>query len=178
MSMSKAMAAECSGEVFLMTMTNLEDKKPVPEDGIWWQVEFPTLIDENRPANKKVTKITYIQVPDLTAAQFKILQDLPDDEKTPPEEIGRGEYWPMRPGKEQLDESKALAGKQGDSQQKRSPTTSDNHEDSQQKRSPSSIGFVKRADRSDTPVCAYGEECYPYPYPIKDMYEWYKDVAW
>jgi hypothetical protein len=57
MSMSKAMAAECSGEVFLMTMTNLNKNAYVPENGIWWQVEFPALIDENRPENKKVTKV-------------------------------------------------------------------------------------------------------------------------
>jgi hypothetical protein len=57
MSMSKAMAAECSGEVFLMTMTKLNEQANVPEDGIWWQVEFPTLIDEKRPENKKVTKV-------------------------------------------------------------------------------------------------------------------------
>lgn len=91
------------------------------------------------------------------------MQDLPDDEKSPPEELHRAEYWPNGPGKAQLDKSKAPAGKRGDSQLKRSPTT---------------IGFVKRADRSDAQICAYGEECYPYPYLIKDMYEWYKDAAW
>jgi hypothetical protein len=58
MSMSKAMASECSGEVFLMTMTNLHGKNNVPEDGIWWQVEFPTLIDKRRPENKKITKVS------------------------------------------------------------------------------------------------------------------------
>ncbi|KAH8728381.1 hypothetical protein GQ44DRAFT_784073 [Phaeosphaeriaceae sp. PMI808] len=166
MSMSKAMATECSGEVFLMTMTDLVKKAEVPEDGIWWQVEFPTLIDEKRAEDKKVTKV----MPDLTPEQFKILQDLPDDEKSPPNEIGRGEYWPRGPGKDHLDKSKLVS--------KRSPTTNNNQEDSEQKRTPSTIGFVKRADRSDTQVCAYGEDCYPYPYPIKDMYEWYKDATW
>jgi hypothetical protein len=58
MSMSKAMAAECSGEVFLMTMADLEDNADVPEDGIWWQVEFPTLIDEKRAEDKKITKVS------------------------------------------------------------------------------------------------------------------------
>ena len=58
MSMSKAMATQCSGEVFLLTMTDLKQKADVPEDGIWWQVEFPTLIDETRAGDKKVTKVS------------------------------------------------------------------------------------------------------------------------
>lgn len=58
MSMSKAMATECSGEVFVMTMTDLNSGELVPDDGIWWQVEFPTLIDEKRAADKKVTKVS------------------------------------------------------------------------------------------------------------------------
>jgi hypothetical protein len=58
MSMSKAMAAECSGEVFLLTMTKLNIGKDVPEDGIWWEVEFPTLIDPSRAEDKKVTKVS------------------------------------------------------------------------------------------------------------------------
>jgi hypothetical protein len=57
MSMSKAMATQCSGEVFLMTMTNLEEEVDVPENGIWWEVEFPTLIDDKRAADKKITKV-------------------------------------------------------------------------------------------------------------------------
>jgi hypothetical protein len=57
MSMSKAMASQCSGEVFVMTTTNLKKKEPVPENGIWWEVEFPTLIDERRAEDKKVTKV-------------------------------------------------------------------------------------------------------------------------
>lgn len=56
MSMSKAMATQCKGEVFIMTMTNLKEEQDVPEDGIWWQVEFPTLIDPNR-GDKAVTKV-------------------------------------------------------------------------------------------------------------------------
>jgi hypothetical protein len=58
MSLSKAMATQCSGEVFVMTMTNLQEDKDVPVDGIWWQVEFPTLIDPNRAEDKKVTKVS------------------------------------------------------------------------------------------------------------------------
>jgi hypothetical protein len=56
--MSKAMAMECSGEVFVMTNANLRKPDPVTEDGIWWQVEFPTLIDGNRAPEKKVTKVS------------------------------------------------------------------------------------------------------------------------
>ena len=65
MAMSKAMAMECSGEVFVMTDAKLKDDDAetgtivqVPENGIWWQVEFPTLYDGNRPANKRVTKVS------------------------------------------------------------------------------------------------------------------------
>jgi hypothetical protein len=58
MSMSKAMAAECSGDVFVMTTANLKENEDVPEDGIWWQVEFPTLIDPNRAEDKKITKVS------------------------------------------------------------------------------------------------------------------------
>jgi hypothetical protein len=117
-------------------------------------------------------------VPDLTPVQLKALQDLPDDEKSPPVEIARGEYWPNGHGKTQLDELKNPTGKRRVSQQKRSSSTSDKEEDSKQKRRNSTIGFIKRADRSDVQVCAFGEDCYPYPYPMKDMYEWYKDVVW
>jgi hypothetical protein len=56
--MSKAMAMECSGEVFLMTNADLNDNTKVPEDGIWWQVEFPTLFDGNRAPEKKITKVS------------------------------------------------------------------------------------------------------------------------
>ncbi|KAF1839132.1 hypothetical protein BDW02DRAFT_615487 [Decorospora gaudefroyi] len=174
MSMSKAMATQCSGEVFLMTMTDLHGNEEAPEDGIWWQVEFPTLIDEKREESKKVTKITYIQVPELTDEEFKEKQALPADQRRPPEELHRGEYWPKGPGKTHLDKFNA----EGGSQQKRSPTISDNREDLQQKRSPSTNGFVKRADRLDGQVCVEGDECYPYPYPMEKMYEWYKDAKW
>jgi hypothetical protein len=58
MSMSKAMAAECSGEIFLLTTTDLEKKVDVPEDGIWLGVEFPSLIDPSRAEDKKVTKVS------------------------------------------------------------------------------------------------------------------------
>lgn len=57
MAMSKAMAMECSGEVFLMSSSNLLKNEYVPENGIWWETEFPTLIDGNRPPDKKVTKV-------------------------------------------------------------------------------------------------------------------------
>jgi hypothetical protein len=63
MSMSKAMASECSGEVFLMTMTDLREKIDVPKNGIWWQVEFPTLIDPNRPEDKRITKVSTFPPP-------------------------------------------------------------------------------------------------------------------
>jgi hypothetical protein len=57
-SMSKAMAMECSGEVYVMTNADFAKREEVPEDGIWWQVEFPTLIDEARSADKKITKVS------------------------------------------------------------------------------------------------------------------------
>jgi hypothetical protein len=57
MAMSKAMAMECSGEAFLMSSSNLLENERVPEDGMWWETEFPTLIDGNRPQDKKVTEV-------------------------------------------------------------------------------------------------------------------------
>lgn len=60
MAMSKAMAMECSGEVYVMTTANLQKDQDVPANGIWWEVEFPTLIDGNRPADKKVTKVSIL----------------------------------------------------------------------------------------------------------------------
>jgi hypothetical protein len=58
--MSKAMAMECRGQVFVMTMTKLDKDEKVPTDGIWWEVEFPTLIDPNRPPEKKVDMVSII----------------------------------------------------------------------------------------------------------------------
>lgn len=57
-SMSKAMASQCSGEVFLLTTSRLHDNADVPEDGIWWQVELPGLIDPSRAQDNKVTKVS------------------------------------------------------------------------------------------------------------------------
>jgi hypothetical protein len=56
--MSKAMAMECSGEVYVMTTANLRRKEEFPEDGIWWETEFPTLIDGGRSDDKQVTKVS------------------------------------------------------------------------------------------------------------------------
>jgi hypothetical protein len=58
--MSKAMAMECSGEVFMMTNGNLQGGEGVPLDGIWWETEFPTLIDGKRKEAGKgeVTKVS------------------------------------------------------------------------------------------------------------------------
>jgi hypothetical protein len=114
----------------------------------------------------------------MTEEEIAKLKALPDDEKSPPKEMGRGEYWPNGHGQVQLDKPRAPAATPGVPQQKRSPSTNGSQGNSQQKREPSTIGFVKRADRSDAQVCAYGEDCYPYPYPIEDMYEWYKNVIW
>ncbi|KAH7070746.1 hypothetical protein BKA63DRAFT_519053 [Paraphoma chrysanthemicola] len=177
MSMSKAMAAQCKDEVFLMTMTKLAEEKDVPEDGIWWQVEFPTLIDEKR-ALGKVSKITYLQVPDITLDAFKELQALPKDQRSPPPVVQRGEYWPNGPGKKQLDKIKARRSERRSAQQEHSSNISTGRIDPQHERTTAPIGFVKRAESSDEQVCDFGEECYPYPYPIEDMYAWYKDAAW
>jgi hypothetical protein len=118
-------------------------------------------------------------VPDLTDAQLKALKELPEKDKRAPEVLSQGEYWPTGHGKTQLERFLAPAGKRGFSQQKRSPTASGQQEDSQQKRSPSTVGFVKRAEQSDgSSICSFGEDCYTYPYPIEDMYEWYKDATW
>lgn len=73
--MSKAMAMKCSGEIFMMTNFPLHKKEypedffdeddymieghpAVPEGGIWWDSEFPTLFDPKRPDNVKVTKVS------------------------------------------------------------------------------------------------------------------------
>ncbi|KAH7389371.1 hypothetical protein DE146DRAFT_161202 [Phaeosphaeria sp. MPI-PUGE-AT-0046c] len=178
MSMSKAMATECSGEVFVMTMTDLKEKQNVPTNGIWWEVEFPTLIDPNRPADKKVTKITYIQVPDKTDKEFEELRKIPQDERVPPEELFRGEYWPTGPGRDQLEGRTPPPIKRGDLQQNGNDTTSDYQRDANVERSPSTPGFVKRADRAGGEVCTYGEDCYPYPYPIENMFDWYNEATW
>lgn len=70
MSMSKAMAKQCKGEVFLMTMTDLAGNKEVPENGIWWQVEFPTLIDPNR--ENKITKVSAPQHAVVVTDDFRL----------------------------------------------------------------------------------------------------------
>jgi hypothetical protein len=106
------------------------------------------------------------------------MRALPEDEQSPPKVIARGEYWPIGHGQTQLDGPSAPAATPGVPQQKRSPSTNGSQEDSQQKREPSTIGFVKRAESSDAQVCVYGEDCYPYPYPLEDMYDWYKDIGW
>jgi hypothetical protein len=46
--MSKAMAMECKGTVYVMTNAQLNKGQGVPLDGIWWETEFPTLIDPKR----------------------------------------------------------------------------------------------------------------------------------
>jgi hypothetical protein len=97
--------------------------------------------------------------------------------KTAPKVKFTGEYWPNGVGEEHLKRFNDRAGKQGDSSQKGSFITSSHQEESWQDNTPAAMGFVKRAvDRSDTPICEYGEECYPFPYPINDMYEAYKDI--
>ncbi|KAF2821073.1 hypothetical protein CC86DRAFT_386620 [Ophiobolus disseminans] len=176
MSMSKAMASQCSGEVYLLTSTNLNDKQDVPENGILWQVEFPTLIDPNRPADKKITTISYFQVRDLTKLEFEKLKAEPVEDRTPPEILFTGEYWPTGHGKTQLEKSKSPPGKRGDPQQYQNLSNGSHQEGSPQKHSPSTVGFVRRADSPSGQLCAFGETCYPYPYPMEDMYEMYKDI--
>jgi hypothetical protein len=91
------------------------------------------------------------------------LQDLPDEERAPPEILHQGEYWPTGHGKTQLEKPKFPLSRLEVLPLEPSPPTT---------------AFVKRADRSDAGICAHGDDCYPYPYPIKDMYEWYKDATW
>jgi hypothetical protein len=141
-------------------------------------------------------------VEDLTDAEFKVLQALDEDKKTPPKELHRNDYWPEGPGKRHLnewykdpkndpsqqkrspDEFIAGAGEKEDSQQKRSPDEfnpgADKKEDPQQKRSPATHEVVRRANDNSDPdkVCKSGDDCYPYPHRINDMYEMYKDVVW
>jgi hypothetical protein len=107
------------------------------------------------------------------------LQKIPYKDRKAPEIISQGEYWPNGPGKVHLDKFRARSGTQGGSQQKRGLNPSDNEEDSQQhQHSPYTGGFVKRADRAEGELCEFGDDCYPYPYPIEDMYESYKGVVW
>jgi hypothetical protein len=117
-------------------------------------------------------------VPAIDELQLEALQNVPEEDRSPPEIEYQGEYWPNGQGQKQLERSTAPAGKRGDPQQKRSTIISREQDDSQQKYDTSTIGFVKRADRSDTGVCAFNDECYPFPYRIEDMYEWYKDINW
>ena len=61
--MSKAMAMKCKGEVFVMTSTDLRGGKDVPVQGIWWDTEFPTLIDPKRPEGLKIEKVSKLVAP-------------------------------------------------------------------------------------------------------------------
>jgi hypothetical protein len=125
-------------------------------------------------------------VKDLSKDEFEVLKNLPDDQKTPPDELGRGEYWPEGPGKRHLDDwNKGVRVVMEEaSQQKRSPDEfnagAGKKEDSQQKRSPAIHEFVTRADSNSgaDKVCMLGDDCYPYPYRMNDMYDMYKDVVW
>jgi hypothetical protein len=77
----------------------------------------------------------------------------------PPKIKARAEYWPNGPGKAQLD----IIRSQGNSKQKRSLTTS---------------GLAKRADREPDEALELGDDGYPFPYSIDDIYKWYGDVTW
>lgn len=116
----------------------------------------------------------------LSDEKFEELQNLPDDQKSPPQIVHTGEYWPTGHGKTQLEKSKKPGSKQTDPQHKRSPTNSDSdiQEHGAKEHGNSTIGFVKRADQPSGQICAPDDECYPYAYPLKDMYEWYKDAVW
>jgi hypothetical protein len=104
-------------------------------------------------------------VDELTDKEFAELISLPKDKWTAPKEKARGEYWPVGQGQKQLENTRNPAGKKRDSVLR------------QEVRS-GAAGFVKRADRSDTQICDIGEDCYPYPHSILDLYYTYKDVAW
>jgi len=179
-SMSKAMATQCKGEVFVMTMSNvaglkLEPVENIPDDGIWWQVEFPTLIDNaNRPKDKQVTKITYIQVPYKTPSQIEALRK--NGKIEPPKQLARGTYWPGAgtPGQNQLDAKKGGSGKRSNTQRSYDSDASDAKEDSQPEYNASSVEFVKRAGPVE--LCKFGEKCYDLPYKIEDMWDMYKGL--
>jgi hypothetical protein len=117
-------------------------------------------------------------VKDLSKEEFEEKRKRPDDEKEPPEVIHDGEYWPNGHGKTQLDRFRASVGKREILQEDRSPTTSDSQKESQQKRNPTTIGFVKRAERPGSPICSHGEDCYPYAWPIDQMYDSFKEATW
>ena len=102
----------------------------------------------------------------------------PSDKQRPPEVQYQGEYWPAAdgPGTKQL--AKSQGAKRRDLELNSSSVTSHKQEESGQQDSLLANGFVKRADRSDGEICAYGDECYPYPYPMTDMYDWYQQATW
>ncbi|KAF2756600.1 hypothetical protein EJ05DRAFT_69860 [Pseudovirgaria hyperparasitica] len=166
MAMSKAMAMECKGEVFVMTNADLMSGDPVPIDGIWWQVEFPTLFDGNRPADKKVDKITYIQVPKLTEAEIQAW-----DKKTPPKEMGRGEYWPNGPGAAHLLANPIVI--RSEDEQAQSSILED-----RDIQSPAASVYQRATgtESDGSEVLEPDDDGYPYPYSIDEMYEFYKYV--
>lgn len=123
-------------------------------------------------------QITYLQVDDIEKADLDELKDKPESEQKPPEIKYRGEYWPAAeaPGTKQLARSQGASRR--DTQQISSSITRNDQEQPQQGGNHSVHGFVKRAESSDGEICAYGEDCYPYPYPLKDMFDWYSKVTW
>lgn len=115
-------------------------------------------------------QITYLQVAEPDKDEFKRLKDLPEHERRAPEIVHQAEYWPgsEAPGTKQLAQTPGV---------QRRDAHQNNTRQGQEQDEPFVHGFVKRADRAEGEVCAYGDDCYPYPYPMEDMYEWYKDVA-
>ncbi|PVH91997.1 hypothetical protein DM02DRAFT_544625 [Periconia macrospinosa] len=169
--MSKAMAMECSGEVFMMTSSELRKKHKTPENGIWWQVEFPTLIDGNRPADKKVTKV----MPNLKKKEVDALS--PEERSKPPKILHEGEYWPNGVGRDQLEGKLNEINLDTTEFQPRSSMT-DATLDLDPPMESVTGGLIKRAEFEDAEVLELGDEGYPYPYSIDDIYKWYQHIAW
>ncbi|EAT90565.1 hypothetical protein SNOG_02353 [Parastagonospora nodorum SN15] len=173
MAMSKAMAMECTGEVFVMTTADLQQEKNVPENGIWWETEFPTLIDGNRPQDKKVTK-----VPELTEEEYKALT--PEQRSVPPEIVHEAEYWPTGHGATQLNGKKTTRATSGlEVTQSHSSSIQDNVS-ATSNQSPDMLyeEIAKRADREDGEILEPEDEDYPYPYSIDNMVEFYGGIKW
>ncbi|KAF2754843.1 hypothetical protein EJ05DRAFT_503785 [Pseudovirgaria hyperparasitica] len=175
--MSKAMALQCSGEVFILTNGPDPDKLRVPTNGIWWDTEFPTLITGARPDDKKVTKITYLQIDNVPKENRK-------DASNPPEIINQGEYWPQGPGADHLrDWNKQLgATANPGARPGMHPRTNE-------------MSGVELSNSNDTMVAAKpvqsrseedqpeiltpddGDE-YPYAWSIEDMVDMYGGIQW
>lgn len=117
-------------------------------------------------------------MPKLEDGEYEALT--PEQKSKPPEEIGRGEYWPTGPGADQLKNKKRdLAPHSSENTPARSKSIQD-IDSSIPDRSPDILieGIAKRADSDDNQIMEIGDEDYPFYYPIDDMVKWYGDVKW